>query len=75
MFSKQAKNALKLCFDSKSQEFHHCTSEKQGWKASNLSKSIDLVMRVAPILQVTEMALTFIENNLSFIDYKLEEFH
>ena len=47
---------------------------KKCYKASNSSKSVDLVMRVAPILQAIEMAADFIENNPLFAASKLEEF-
>ena len=64
--SSNAKNAFRDFFDKKSAECQMLGQEKQLHLVTNASKSRDLVLRLAPILRLIEIAIDFIMKNPDF---------
>ena len=65
-FSNQAKETYKAFFNKKSDECKYYSSVEKQHMIANSSKSRDLVLRVAPVLQVIEMSLDFLEKHPNF---------
>lgn len=73
-FSNNAKETYKAFFNKKSDECKYYTSTEKQHLIANSSKSRDLVLRVAPILQVIEMSLDFLESHPDFEFAKRNDF-
>jgi len=73
-FSNQAKDAFKDFFNKKSDECKYFSNAEKQHLIANASKSRDLVLRVAPIMQIIEMSLEFLEANPNFSFARRNEF-